>query len=86
MVEYYNFFLDHSYKILPNPPKKQLDLPKVIIKDLKNFNILAIQRQQNLKRGWKSPTYYEIENTDKILVLIPEKEFTQKLNQHLGRT
>lgn len=86
MVEYYNYFLDHSYKILPTPKQKKLDLPTVIIKDLKNFNILSVQRKQHLKRGWKSPTYYQIENTNKILVLIPEKEFTHKLNVHLGRS
>jgi hypothetical protein len=84
VIQYYNYFLDHSYKILEQPEgQKNLSLPTVRIKDINNFNILAVKREQNLQRLWNSPTYYLIEGTTKVLVFIPDREFTKKLNEHI---
>lgn len=85
VIAYYNYFLDHAYKIVTAPTAKVIELPEVEIGNLSKFNILAIQQQQNLKRRIKHPTYYKIANTDKILVLLSEREFTQKLNKYLRR-
>lgn len=85
LISYYNYFLDHSYKIIDQPQNTKLDLPKVIIPNLNTFNILVLKKDQKLKREWATQTYYEIEGTKKVLVFISEREFTQKLNKHLGR-
>lgn len=85
LIQYYNYFLDHSYKIINQPKSKQLDLPSVIIPNIEDFNILLIKKQQKLKRTWESQTYYTIKDTDKVLVFMSEREFTQKLNESVGR-
>ena len=85
LIQYYNYFLDHSYKIISQPKNASLELPTVVITDMGNFNILVVKKEQKLKRAWENQTYYAIKNTDKILVFISEREFTQKLNEHIGR-
>lgn len=85
LIQYYNYFLDYSFKIIEQPKGKTLKLPVVVIPDVENFNILAIQKKQKLQRSWDNQTYYSIEGTNKILVFISEREFTQRLNEHIGR-
>lgn len=85
LIQYYNYFLDYSFKIIEQPKGKNLQLPVVIIPDMENFNILALQKKQKLQRSWENQTYYTIEGTNKILVFISEREFTQRLNEHIGR-
>lgn len=85
LIEYYNYFLDHSYKIMNQPKSNQLDLPTVNIPNIDNFNILVLKKEQKLKRAWESQTYYTIKDTDKVLVFISEKEFTKKLNETVGK-
>lgn len=90
LIQYYNFYLDHSYKIIDVPEGKgSRDFKEVKIKQLKNLkkvNILKIQQNQGLVRDQNSYLYYRIKKTNKLLVLLPEKEFAKMLNQHLGRT
>lgn len=81
LIQYYNYFLDHSYKIIKRPESNQLDLPEVDIPNINNFNILVLKKEQKLKRAWESQTYYSIKGTDKVLVFISEREFTHKLNE-----
>jgi hypothetical protein len=85
LIEYYNYFLDNSFKIIEQPKGKNLQFPGVIIPDMENFNILAVQKKQKLQRSWDSQTYYSIEGTNKVLVFISEREFTQRLNKRIGR-
>lgn len=85
LIQYYNYFLDHSYKIIAKPKSNQLDFPSVVISNMQDFNILVVKKKQKLKRNWENQTYYSIKGTDKVLVFISEREFTQKLNEHLGR-
>lgn len=85
LIQYYNYFLDHSYKIIAKPKSNQLELPMVVIPDTEDFNILLIKKKQKLKRDWENQTYYSIRGTDKVLVFISEKDFTKKLNEHIGR-
>ena len=85
LIQYYNYFLDHSYKIMNKPTNNQLNLPVVDIPNLNNFNILVLKKEQKLKRTWERQTYYTIKGTDKVLVFISEKEFTQKLNKFVGK-
>lgn len=85
LIEYYNYFLDNSFKIIEQPKGKLLTLPTVVIPDVGRFNILEVQKKQKLERSWENQTYYSIEGTDKILVFISEREFKQRLNAHIGR-
>jgi hypothetical protein len=85
LIEYYNYFLDNSFKIIEQPKGKSLQFPPVIIPNIDNFNILAIQKKQKLQRNWDNQTYYCIEGTNKILVFISEREFTNQLNERIGR-
>lgn len=85
LIQYYNYFLDHSYRIIDQPKSNQLNLPVVDIPNIDNFNILVVKKEQKLKRAWESQTYYTIKNTDKVLVFISEREFTQKLNEAVGK-
>lgn len=86
LINYYNYFLDHAYQIVDFPAGKNDQFPTVEIEDLENFNIIAIQKEQHLKRGGNHPTYYKIANANKLLIFYAETYFTKKLNQHLGRT
>lgn len=85
LIQYYNYFLDHSYKIIEQPKSVNLKLPKVAISNIKDFNILLIKKEQKLRREWGTQTYYEIKGTNKVLVFISEKEFTQKLNKYINK-
>jgi hypothetical protein len=85
LIQYYNYFLDHSYKIIEQPKSANLELPEVAISNIKDFNILLLKKKQKLKREWGSQTYYEIKGTNMVLVFISEKEFTQKLNKYLSK-
>jgi|AntRauTorckE5430_2_1112549.scaffolds.fasta_scaffold02511_4 hypothetical protein len=85
LIEYYNYFLDYSFKIIEQPKGKSVKLPVVVIPDVENFNILAVQKKQKLQRSWDNQTYYSIEGTNKVLVFISEREFTQRLNERIGR-
>jgi hypothetical protein len=85
LIQYYNYFLDHSYKIIEQPKSANLNLPQVSISDIDSFNILLLKKKQKLKREWGIQTYYEIKGTNMVLVFISEKEFTQKLSKYLGK-
>jgi hypothetical protein len=85
LIEYYNYFLDYSFKIIEQPKGKSVELPVVVIPDVENFNILSVQKKQKLQRSWDSQTYYSIKGTNKILVFISEREFTKRLNERTGR-
>lgn len=85
-LEYYNFFLDNAYDIKPLVSNKSSDYPKVVINNLDNLNILKIIKDQELKRDYNNQTIYQITNTDKLLILISEKELVKQFNQHTNRT
>lgn len=85
-LQYYNFFLDNIYEIKELPEGKTSTYPTVEIADLDNINILKLINDLELKRDYNSPTIYLIANTNKLLVLISEKEFVKKFNTATGRT
>ena len=85
-LQYYNFFLDNIYEIKDLPKGKNSNYPTVAIPNLKHINILKLINDLQLKRDYNSPTIYSIANTNKLLILIPEKEFVKKFNEATGRT
>jgi hypothetical protein len=84
-LQYYNFFLDNIYEIKKLEKGKTTTYPEIVISDLKHINILKLINDLQLKRAYDSPTVYLIANTNKLLVLIPEKEFVKKFNEATGR-
>lgn len=85
-LQYYNFFLDNAYQIETLKAGKTSTYKEVIIDDLENVNILKIIKDQQLKRDYNNRTFYKIADTNKLLVLISEKEYAKKFNQYTGRT
>ena len=43
LIQYYNYFLDHSYKIIEQPKSANLKLPQVAITNIESFNILSLK-------------------------------------------
>ena len=85
-LQYYNFFLDNIYEIKELPQGKTSTYPTVEITNLDDINILKLINDLQLKRDYNSPTIYSIANTNKLLILISEKEFVKKFNEATGRT
>jgi hypothetical protein len=87
MLERYNLYLTDSYLIQDIPVGKAMtESATVNIPDLSAINILQIEKQQNLKRNKEGVTVYRIAGTDKILVLLCEKDFVRIFNKKTGRT
>ncbi|MCC6725712.1 MAG: hypothetical protein IT258_14480 [Saprospiraceae bacterium] len=80
-----NFYLDNSWYLSELPADKALDSQTTIhVDDLKDINILALEKRYDLHRDWEKQTVFKIENTDKALVLISGKKFNELLNEHLN--
>ena len=88
VLERMNYFLDYSYELRDIPKEKlqSANLPIVRIADVSHINIYLLIREQSLKREWESPMYYRIEGTDRMLMLLSEKEFSRRFNEATGRT
>lgn len=84
-LAYYNYYLDHGYKIVELAAGKTSTYPEIKIKKLDNLNILKLQNDLGLKRAYDQPTFYTIKGENKLLVLSAEKDFIKELNQYLGR-
>lgn len=85
MLAYYNFFLDNAYEIQPLSITKTSDYIDVTIDDLSHLNILKVINEQSLKRDYNNQTIYKIAGTNKMLILVSEKELVEQFNLHTGR-
>lgn len=85
MLEYYNFFLNHAYEIETLQADKESNYNEVQIDNLTTINILKIIKEQSLQRDYSQQSIYKIKNTDKLLVLISEKELVKKFNEKTKR-
>jgi hypothetical protein len=85
-IHRWNFYLDNAFFIADNDLSKKGNTkgyPSVIIPDLKNINIMKIEREQDLRHDFYTETIFKIEGTDKYLVYYPGRDFVEKLNEHL---
>lgn len=86
LLQRWNFYLDNSWMLTTLPPEKaSAGLPSIQLADLENINIFLVEQKFQLKADWEKQMVYKVEGTDKALVLIPRKEFNQRLNDHVGR-
>lgn len=73
-----NYYLDNSYLIIEESDKKPSEiLDEVSIPDLANFNIISLEKEQELKRSMKRISVYKIKDTDKLLVFHSERNFNK---------
>jgi len=85
LLRRWTFYLDHAYYITDRPLELEWkNYPPVVIKDLKNINILLLEKEQQLRRNWNRPSIYRISNTKKFLVYWPGKQFTSKMRSNLS--
>lgn len=85
-IEYQNFYLDNSYQIIDFPKGKTSEYPIIEIKDLDNLNIIELRTEKKFQTNQDYPNFYIIKDSDKMLMILSNRDFVKKLNQHLGRT
>lgn len=79
IIDYYTYYLDHSYEIVDEATSgKSFKSDKIVkIKDLDSFNILEL----GLTMDRSSAKIYKIKGTDKYLRLFSNQEFVLGYNQ-----
>jgi hypothetical protein len=84
-IQYQNFYLDNSYETIDFPKGKTSEYPIIEIDNLENLNIIQLKNKGLIKTSQDYPNFYLIKDTDKVLMILSNKDFVKKLNQHLGR-
>ena len=77
--------MNHAYEIETLQADKESNYNEVQIDNLTTINILKIIKEQSLQRDYSQQSIYKIKNTDKLLVLISEKELVKKFNEKTKR-
>jgi hypothetical protein len=79
VLDYWSFYLDHSYEIVDMPlGKMNSDLPEIDVKKKKQFNIL----DYDLKGAGEQKTIYRLKGTNQILILHSASEIAQAFNEY----
>lgn len=87
LLQRLNFFLDNAWYLSDYPADKgAVNFPTVQVDDPSSFNILLLEKEQNLRRDFEKETVYSINGTRKVLIFRSGREFTHMLNEHLGRS
>ena len=82
-LQRWTFYLDNAYIIAQEPPTKdgsEGDFPTVRIPDLKNINILQLEKEQKLTRDYYTESIYRIEGTTQYLVYYSGRDFIEAFN------
>lgn len=86
LLKRWNYYLDNAFYIVEYPTEKgNPNYPIIEVDDMKNINILVLERNHKMTRDFDSSTKYKIKGTNQVLVYHSGKEFNQKLNEFLGR-
>jgi len=82
----WNFYLDNAFIISDFPAEKGnvSQYPAVKISDLRDLNILLLEKEQPLARDWQKPVFYHIEGTNKVLMYFSGKDFNRKFREWLA--
>ena len=82
-LERLNFYLDNAYIITEQNDEKPIEFSgDVVIDDLKNFNILKLEKDQSLKRSWDKISVYKIIGTNQLLVYHAGRNFNRDFQKH----
>jgi len=77
-VAYFEFFLDHGYKLIDAKDGKDFQFEGILkVKDLDNINLFEL----GLEHPLKEYKFYQLRNSDKILVLVPRKQIIKHFNK-----
>ena len=83
LLERLNFYLDHAFIITDQNQDKPTEFQgEVIIKDLEHFNILKLEKEQDLKRSWDTISVYKIKGTDRLFVYHSGRNFNRDFQNH----
>lgn len=87
LLQRWNFYLDNAFIVTEFPPQKGdiAQFPAVQISDISGINILVLEKNQHLAHDWQKPVFYRINNTGKVLMYYPGKEFNQKFREWLSK-
>lgn len=79
VLDYWTFYLDHSYEVVDIEPGKSMDeYPEIKFKSPEKFNILDLDVSM-LKKG---KTHFRIKNSNKLLILDSNEGFVEKYNAY----
>ena len=84
LVKRWNFYLDNAFYITDEVVEKNTGFPSVTLSDIKNINILLLEKEQKLERDWDKQMVYKIRDTNKILVYYSGKNFTESFKKYLA--
>ena len=81
-----NYYLDHAYVVSEYPTEKGdiSQFPVLHVANPEQFNILLVEKEQQVARDWEKPVFYRIDGTRKVLMYWPGKEFNQKFRDWLA--
>ena len=87
LLQRWNFYLDNAYVITEFPAQKGdvSQFPAVQISDISSIHILVLEKNQHLTHDWHKPVFYRINNTRKVLMYYPGKEFNRKFREWLSK-
>ena len=86
-IQRWNFYLDNAFYIADYPKDKgAANFPEINIPDLSDINIFQLEAAFGMVRDFNKEMIYKIAGTDMVLVYYSGKRFTEKLNEHLGRS
>lgn len=79
----WNFYLDNAFIISDFPSEKGdiAQFPVVQIPNLKQFNILVLEKTQRLARDWQKAVFYRIGDSNKVLMYFSGKDFNRKFRE-----
>ena len=77
LLLYLTYFLDNSFYISELPPKKEKFYTTVPGVNPNNFNVLNLK----LERDQYKRKYYQLGNSDKLLIFYSNQEFAKKFNE-----
>ena len=82
----WNYYLDHAFLISDFPAAKGdiAQHPRVQISDISAVNILLLEKNQRLARDWQKPVFYRINDSNKVLMYFPGKDFNRKFGEWLA--
>lgn len=86
LIQYLSYFLDHGWTLETFPAEKANGLQIINVPNVDEINVLKLLSDKEVSKSYLNRNYFQIEGSTEVLVILSEKEFTEKLNIFLGRT
>ena len=85
-INKWQFYLDNAFFLSDQSTDKsgnEISNGTIEVPDLKNINILLLEKTYNLKRDYYTHKAYKIKNSSLYLVYLPTRDYIVKLNKYL---